>query len=145
MWPPQKVFQHTYCTWGWNKTRTSKVSAISKAQKAQNIFFWKKLEIFEKKYFKKSHSAEKCKRGTLLDLLTYIPLQNTKKLEGGPFGDIEKFSKKVAQCRKKTQRGDPIVSSGFVGFLEKEKNERGTLWTKFALAGLGLRWFQDCF
>ena len=37
-----------------NKTRTSKVGAISKAQKAQNIFFGKKLEIFEKKItFKK--------------------------------------------------------------------------------------------
>ena len=30
-----------------NKTRTSKVGAISKAQKAQNIFFAKKLVIFE--------------------------------------------------------------------------------------------------
>ena len=32
-----------------NKTGTSKVGAISKAQNAQNIFTWKKkLEIFEK-------------------------------------------------------------------------------------------------
>ena len=46
-----------------NKTRTPQVGAISKAQKAQN-FFWKKLEIFEKKFFRKmSHSAEKYKRG----------------------------------------------------------------------------------
>ena len=47
-----------------NKTGTSKVGAISKAQKAQNIFFGKKLEIFEKKIFfrKMSHSAKKCKR-----------------------------------------------------------------------------------
>ena len=50
-----------------NKTGTSQVGAISKAQKAQNIFLEKKLEIFEKKFFfqKKSHSAEKCKRGDL--------------------------------------------------------------------------------
>ena len=34
-----------------NKTGTSQVGAISKAQKAQNIFFGKKLEIFEKKNF----------------------------------------------------------------------------------------------
>ena len=48
-----------------NKTGTSQVGAISKPQKAQNIFFGKKLEIFEKKMFfrKMSHSAEKCKRG----------------------------------------------------------------------------------
>ena len=31
-----------------NKTGTSQVGAISKAQKAQNIFLEKKLEIFEK-------------------------------------------------------------------------------------------------
>ena len=87
-----------------NKTRTSKVGAISKAQKAQNNFL-EKHEIFEKISFKKSHNAEKCKRGTLLDLLTYIPLQNIKNLEGEPFGDIKKFSKKVAQCRKKSKGG----------------------------------------
>ena len=53
-----------------NKTGTSQVGAISKAQKAQNIFFGKKLEIFEKKIFfrKMAHSAEKCKRGTLFDI-----------------------------------------------------------------------------
>ena len=65
------------------------------------------------------------KGGTLLDILTYILLQNVKKLEGGPFGDIEKFSKKVTKCRKKIRRGDPLGMSGFVGFLEKVKNERG--------------------
>ena len=46
------------------------------AQKAQNFFL---------ENSKKSHSAEKCRRGTLWDLLTYIQLQNMKKLEGGPF------------------------------------------------------------
>ena len=53
--------------------------------KKRKTDFWKKLEIFEKifSFKKKSHSAEKCKRGTLLDLLTYIPLQNMKKLEEG--------------------------------------------------------------
>ena len=55
-----------------NKTGTSKVGAISKAQKAQKTFFQKM-----------SHSAEKCKRGTLWALLTYILLQNIKKLERG--------------------------------------------------------------
>ena len=39
---------------------------------------------------------------------------------------------------KKIERGDPLVSSGFVGYVKKVKNERGTLCTKFALAGLGL-------
>ena len=33
-----------------NKTRTSKVGAISKAQKAQNIFFEKNLKFSKKKF-----------------------------------------------------------------------------------------------
>ena len=77
------------------KTRTSKVGAISKAQKAQNIF-GKKLEFFS--FEKRRIVPKNVKGGTLLDLLTYILLQNIEKLEGGPLG-----------------------TSGFVGFLEKVK------------------------
>ena len=89
-----------------NKTGTSNVGAISKVQKAQKNF-WKKIEIFEKffSFEKKSHSAEKCKRGILLDLLKYIPLQNIKKLEGGTLWGQKNFRKKVAQCRKKLKGG----------------------------------------
>ena len=55
--------------WNVNKTGTSQVGAISKAQKAQNIFFGKKLEIFEKKIFGKCHTVPKnVKGGTLFDL-----------------------------------------------------------------------------
>ena len=64
-----------------------------------------------------SHSAEKCKRGTLFDLLTYILLQNNKKLKGGPFGDIKKFFEKSRTVPKKIERGDLLVSSGFVGYV----------------------------
>ena len=47
-----------------NKTGTSQVGAISKAQKAQNIFLEKNLKFSKRKFFRKmSHSAEKCKRG----------------------------------------------------------------------------------
>ena len=60
-----------------NKTGTSKVGAISKAQKAQKTLFLKK------NFQKTSHSAEKCKRGTLWALLTYILLQNITKVERG--------------------------------------------------------------
>ena len=48
-----------------------------------------------------SHSA--VKGGTFVDLITYILLQNIQKLEGGPFEDIKKFQKKVAQCRKNSK------------------------------------------
>ena len=45
-------------------------------------------------------------------------------MKGGPYGD-KKNRKKVAQCRKKIETGDSLVPSGFVGYLEKVKNERG--------------------
>ena len=63
----------------------------------------------------------------------HIDFVMCKKLKGGPFGD-KSFEKKVAQCRKKIERGYSLVPSGFVGYLEKVKNERGTLCTQFALA-----------
>ena len=72
-----------------------------------------------------SHSAEKCKRGTLLGLLTYIPLQNIKKLEGGTLWGLRKFSKKKLHSAEKKSKGDPLGTSGFVGFLEKVEIERG--------------------
>ena len=42
--------------------------------------------------------------------------QNAKKIEGGPSGE-NFFAKKVSQCRKKTERGDPLVSSGIVCYV----------------------------
>ena len=49
-----------------------------------------------------------------------------KTRRGDPLGTLKNFRKKVAvpKKNKKTQR-DPIGTSGFVGFLEKVKNERG--------------------
>ena len=72
--------------------------------KAQNMKF------LNKKFFQKeSHSSQKCKRGILLDLLTYIPLQNIKKTRRG---DSEKNSEK--NFEKKSHSAKKI--------------ERGTLW-----------------
>ena len=45
------------------------------------------------------HSAEKCKRGTLWDLITYIQLQIIKKLEGG--GAFKEISEKSRTVPKK--------------------------------------------
>ena len=58
-------------------------------------------------------------------------------MKGGPFGD--KKIRKSHTVPKKIERGYSLVPSGFVGYLEEVKNERETLCTKFALAGLGLR------
>ena len=76
-----------------NKTGTSKVGAISKAQKAQKTFLRKNLKFLNFFFQKMSHSAEKCKKGTLWALLTYILLQNIKKnsKKGDSFETLKKF------------------------------------------------------
>ena len=94
-----------------NKTGTSKVGDISKAQKAQKTFLKKKLEIFEFFFFHKmSHSAEKCKRGDPLGFINIYSLAKYQKTrKGDSFETLNKFRKKVAQCRKKNRKGDPLV------------------------------------
>ena len=64
-----------------NKTATSKVGVISKAQKAQKLL--KKLEIFDFFFQKMSHSAEKCRRGDPLGFINIYSVANIKKLERG--------------------------------------------------------------
>ena len=63
---------------------------------------------------------KKLKGRILWDFSTSILSQNSKKIEGGPFGG-KNFSKKVAQCRK-NWKGDPLVSPGNVCYAEKSKN-----------------------
>ena len=53
---------------------------------------------------------------------TSLQLQNIKKMKGEPFGD-KKISKKSLIAPKQIERGDPLVSSGFVGYVKKVKNE----------------------
>ena len=43
-----------------------------------------------------------------------------QKIEGGPFG--EKNFPKVSQCRKKIEKGDPLVSPGMVCYTDKGEN-----------------------
>ena len=77
------------------------------------------------------------KGGTLWALLTYILLQNIKKTrKGDSFETLKKF-RKSPQCRKKIERGDPLVSFGFVGYVKKVKNERGD---PFALISADRTW-----
>ena len=52
-----------------------------------------------------SHSAEKCKGGTLWALLTYYVAKCQKIRKGDSFETLKQFRKKVAQCRKKMERG----------------------------------------
>ena len=63
-----------------------------------------------------SHSAKKLRKG---DPLGFLKLFETlKNLKGGPFGDKQN-SKKSRTVPKKNPKGDPLGTSGFVGFLEK--------------------------
>ena len=80
-----------------NKTGTSKVGAISKAQEAQKFFFKKIFEYFF--FHKMSHSAEKCKRG---DPLGFINIYSVAKYQETRKGDtIKKFCKKGRTMPKK--------------------------------------------
>ena len=92
--------------------------------------------------------AKNVKGGILLDLLTYILLQNIINLEGGPFGDVKKFSKK-SRTEPKNPNGRPFKH---VGFLEKVKNEREPFglslpWPDLALGGfrnVSKKWIDKC-
>ena len=55
--------------------------------------------------------------GTIRDVLTSILLQNIKIIEGGPFGNNEKFSKKSHSAKKIEVKNTKIAKGGsFVGF-----------------------------
>ena len=57
-------------------------------------------------------------------------------MKGGTLWRQKKLKKSRSAEKKSKGGGGSLVPSGFVGYLES-KNERGTLCTKFALAGLG--------
>ena len=80
------------------KTKTSRVGALSKAQKAQNLFR-KIFEIYEKIFVsKKLHSAKKCKLGD----------------PSVGFENIQSVAK-----YQKIQSGDTSGTSGFLGYVKK--------------------------
>ena len=82
-----------------------------------------------------SHSAEKCKKGEPLGFINiYSVAKYQKTRKGDSFETLKKFSKQVAQCRKKSNL---LVSSGFVGYGKKVKNERGD---PFALISADRTW-----
>ena len=66
------------------------------------------------------------KRG---DPLGFINIHSVAKYQktrrGDSFETLKNFRKKFHTVPKKIERGDPLVSSGFVGYVKKVKNERG--------------------
>ena len=88
-----------------SKTRTSKVGAISKAEKAQNIFYGKNLKFLKFFFFRKvSHSAEKCERG---DPFGFINIHSVAKYKKNSKGDTLRthFRKKSRTVPKKSKGG----------------------------------------
>ena len=62
---------------------------------------------------------KKTERGDALGFFNIHSVAKHQKNAGGPFG--EKISEKnVSQCRKKIERGDPLVSPGMVCYAEKQ-------------------------
>ena len=102
--------------------------SVAKHQKSEG-------EIFFLIFGKKSHKAEKKQKGgTLWDFSTSILSQNSKKNEGGPFGE-KVFPKKILQCRKKL-KGGPFglarygMLRGKTGktFLVQFARQNGAIW-----------------
>ena len=62
------------------------------------------------------------KRG---DPLGFINIHSVAKYQktrrGDSFETLENFRKKFRTVSKKIERGDPLVSSGFVGYVKKVK------------------------
>ena len=74
-----------------------------------------------------SHSAEKCKRGNPLGFINiYSVAKYQKTRKGDSFETLKYFRKKPHNAEKKSNL---LVSSGFVGYGKKVKNERGDPFT----------------
>ena len=66
----------------------------------------------EKQVFEKSHNAEKLKEETLWGFQHLFCRKTAKKLKGDPLGN--KLFRKTSQCRKKIEKGDPLIYPGMV-------------------------------
>ena len=66
-----------------------------------------------------SHRAEKCKKEDPLGFINiYSVAKYQKTRNGDSFETLKNFRKKLHSA-KKIERGDPIVFSGFEGYVKK--------------------------
>ena len=73
-----------------------------------------------------SHSAEKCKRGGPLGFINIYSVAKYQKIRrGDSFETLKIFEKKIRTVLKKIERGDPLASSGFVGYVKRLKMKGG--------------------
>ena len=104
--------------------KTAKTLVSEKLNSNEKFFRW---ICFDKNQYQRILNnlivPKMLKRGPFEGFLTSILLQNIKKTEGGPFGDIKIFLKKVSQSRKNS-RGH-LVPSRFVCYVLNRKIEGG--------------------
>ena len=77
--------------------------------------FWKKSLIMPKK----------TERGGPLGFSNIHSVTKQQKIEGGTLWEF--FFGKKSQCRKKTERRDPLVSPGMVCYAGKQENLFGSV------------------
>ena len=80
----------------------------------------------EKKFRKKSHNTEKLTGGTFWVFNIHSVAKHEKIEENKNFY----FRKKISQCRKKTERGDPLGFSNIQSVAKQQKNEGGPFGEK---------------
>ena len=98
-----------------------------------------------KKKLRKRRIVPKNEKGDPLGFINILSVAKYQKIRrGDSFETLKIFEKKIRTVPKKIERGDPLESSGFVGYVKKVKNERGTLCSKFALVELGLSGLSFC-
>ena len=68
----------------------------------------------------------KNEKGGPLGFINILSVAKYQKIRrGDSFEKLKIFEKKIRTVPKKNERGDPLESSGFVGYVKKVKNERG--------------------
>ena len=78
------------------------------------------------------------KRGDPLGFINiHFVAKYQKTRRGDSFETLKNFRKKFRRVSKKIERVDPLVSSGFVVYVKKVKNERGD---PFALISADRTW-----
>ena len=123
-----------------NKTRTSRVGAISKAQKAQKTFFEKKLENFFFRnfiefFFRKTKKMDwVARRGPLARAPGALKEGHFRNCQHfccswrrNPLEKKQIFEKKTHNAQK-TERGDPLGFLNTQCVVKYQRNWRGTLW-----------------
>ena len=77
-------------------------------------------------HLEKFHYAENCREGPFGLFQHPFSCKKSNKNDGGPLETLVNIGKNVSKSRKKIERGEHLVSSGFVVYVKTVKNERRT-------------------